>query len=115
MDDCIFCRIAQGKTQTEFVDESNHFVAFLDIRPHAPGHTLIVPKKHYATLLDIPSNLGEELLSFTKHIAGSLLETKQGDGFNVVMNNLPPAGQIVMHAHIHLIPRKEQDGLKSIG
>lgn len=115
MTDCIFCQIARGETNTEFVDESNNFVAIFDIHPKTEGHTLIIPKKHFVTLLDIPSSLGEELLSFTKHVSSLLLEKKYGDGFNILMNNLPPAGQIVMHAHLHVIPRKDQDGLNTVG
>ncbi len=115
MEECIFCKIAQGEIKSEIVDESNNFLAIYDIRPKVPGHVLIISKNHYVTLLDIPSKLGEELLSFTKHIASMLLEKKLGDGFNLLMNNLPPAGQIVMHAHLHVLPRKEQDGLETVG
>lgn len=112
--DCIFCKIAKKETKTEIVKESNNFIAFRDINPVAEGHTLVVPKKHFVTLLDIPNKLGEELLQFVKQIALELLEEKAGDGFNVLMNNLEPAGQIVKHAHIHVIPRKEKDGLRII-
>lgn len=104
----------QGIIPATVVDSSNSFVAFLDAHPKAQGHTLIVPKEHYVTLLDVPSKLGNELLEFTKKVAGRLLEEKKGDGFNVVMNNLSCAGQVVMHAHLHLIPRSEGDGLKMI-
>lgn len=111
---CVFCKILEKEIPADIVDESNNFIAIKDIHPKAPGHTLILPKKHFVTLLDLPNKLGEELLSFTKHVASGLLEAKYGDGFNVVMNNLPAAGQIVMHAHLHLIPRKESDGLAMI-
>ncbi len=114
MVECVFCKIVQGAIPAKLVDSSNSFIAFLDAHPKTQGHTLIVPKEHYVTLLDIPSRLGEELLHFTKKVAGSLLEEKKGDGFNVVMNNLTCAGQVVMHAHLHLIPRNEGDGLKMI-
>lgn len=114
MTNCIFCKIARGEVQATMVDSSNSFVAFLDAHPRTPGHTLIVPKEHYVTLLDIPSKLGNELLGFTKKVAGSLLEEKKGNGFNVVMNNLSCADQVVMHAHLHLIPRNEGDGLRTI-
>lgn len=113
--ECIFCDIASGKIKADIVDESDHFIAFKDIRPRTPGHTLIIPKQHFVTLLDIPNKLGEELLSFAKHVSGTLLDKKFGDGFNVLMNNLPAAGQIVMHAHIHVIPRKENDSVETIG
>ncbi|MBX4196396.1 HIT family protein [Candidatus Pacearchaeota archaeon] len=114
MKDCIFCTIAQRKIKAEFVNESNQFIAIRDAHPKAEGHTLIIPKKHFVTLLDMPHKLGEELLSFTKEVVSSLLDAKLGDGFNIIMNNLEPAGQVVKHAHIHVIPRKEGDGLKMI-
>jgi len=110
--DCIFCKIAKGEIKSEFIRESNNFVAFRDINPVTEGHMLVVPKKHFVTLLDIPNKLGEELLKFTKDVASDLLDKKLGDGFNIIMNNLEPAGQLVMHAHIHLIPRKEKDGIR---
>ena len=112
--DCIFCKIARSEIPAQKVGESNNFLAFLDAHPKTDGHTLIIPKKHFVTLLDISNTLGEELLKFTKEIASKLLEEKKGDGFNLVMNNLEPAGQVVKHAHIHVIPRKEGDGLMMI-
>lgn len=112
--ECIFCRIANGEVKNEMVMVSNNFFAIEDIKPVSEGHILIIPKKHYVTLLDLPDNLGEELLKFTKSIASMILEKKMGDGFNIIMNNLEPAGQIVKHAHLHIISRKEGDGLKSL-
>ncbi len=110
--DCVFCKIIKGKIKSERIDESNNFIAIKDTRPRAEGHTLVISKKHFATLLDIPNNMGNEMLEFTKKVAGKLLDEKYGDGFNVLMNNLSVAGQIVMHAHLHIIPRKEGDGLR---
>jgi len=75
------------------------------------GHILIIPNKHFVTLLDIPDKLGNELLEFTKKVAGDIMDHKIGDGFNILMNNLECAGQVVFHAHIHVLPRKEEDGL----
>lgn len=111
--ECIFCKIAKREIISEIIlHESDNFIAIHDINPAAEGHTLIVPKKHFVTLLDIPNKLGEEMLEFCKKVASNLIEKKLGDGFNVIMNNLEPAGQFVMHAHIHVIPRKEGDGLR---
>ena len=62
--------------------------------------------------IPIPSLFGEDLIKFVKKVASELLDDKYGDGFNLVMNNLAVAGQVVMHAHIHVIPRKENDGLR---
>lgn len=112
--ECVFCKIAQGKIKAEIVKSSNNFIAIFDARPAVKGHMLIIPKKHLVTLLDINNTLGEELLKFTKEAASFLLEEKYGDGFNILMNNLEPAGQVVRHAHIHVIPRKEGDGLRMI-
>lgn len=110
--DCIFCKIIAGEIASERVLESNSFIAIYDIKPKNPGHLLVIPKNHYVTLLDIPDKIGQELLEFTKKAAGHLLDKKYGNGFNVLMNNLEVAGQEVMHAHIHVIPRKEDDGLR---
>jgi len=110
--ECVFCKIARGEIKAEKIAESNNFFAVKDIHPVAEGHLLVIPKRHFVTLLDIPDNLGEELLNFLKKISSDLLEKKLGNGFNIVMNNLEPAGQFVMHAHIHVIPRKEGDGIR---
>ena len=114
MKDCIFCKIARGEIKAEFVAETNSFFAIRDAHPKAEGHTLVIPKKHFVTLLDLPNKLGAEMLTITKKVASDLLEKKLGDGFNILMNNLEPAGQIVKHGHIHVIPRKEGDKLKII-
>ncbi len=111
---CIFCKIAKKEFHTEFKAETNNFIAILDKNQKAPGHTLIIPKKHYVTFLDIPSTLSQEMHKLIQKISSEILEKKQGDGFNIIMNNLSPAGQVVMHAHIHIIPRKESDNLKMI-
>lgn len=110
--ECIFCKIVKKEISSEIVGESNSFIAFRDTHPKADGHTLIVPKQHWVTLLDIPNKYGAVLLEFVKKIASELMDERYGDGFNVVMNNLECAGQVVKHAHIHIIPRKEGDGLR---
>lgn len=112
--DCIFCKIAKKEISTKFIEETDNFIAILDANPKTPGHTLIIPKKHYVTILDVPSTLAQEMHKLVQKISSRILETKQGDGFNIIMNNLPSAGQIVSHAHIHIIPRKEEDGLKPL-
>lgn len=112
--DCIFCKIAKGDTDQKMIFQSNSFFAINDIRPTVKGHMLVIPKNHFVTILDIPDKLGNELLSFTKKVANSLLDEKFGDGFNIVMNNLAVAGQVVMHAHLHLIPRNNEDGIRCL-
>ena len=114
-DDCVFCKIARREIKAEFIAETNNFFAIRDAYPKTRGHSLVIPKKHFVTLLDLPNKLGEEMLTITKKVSSDLLEKKFGDGFNVLMNNLDCAGQIVKHAHLHIIPRKEGDKLKVIG
>ena len=111
---CIFCKIARKDIKHERIAESDNFFAIRDIKPNAPGHTLVISKKHFVTLLDIPNKYGLELLEFVKKISSGILDKREGDGFNIIMNNLQCAGQAVMHAHIHVIPRKEGDGLRMI-
>src|SRR3989338_10993332 len=99
-DECVFCKIVRKELKSEIVAETNNFLAILDVHPVAVGHTLVLPKKHFVTLLDIPASLGEEMLTLCKQLSGAFLDNKLGDAFNVAMNNLPPAGQVVPHAHI---------------
>ncbi len=111
-DKCIFCKIVSGEIKSEIIKSSENFIAIKDINPVSEGHMLIVPKKHFVTLLDIPESLGGEMLEFTKEAASGLMEKKMGTGFNVIINNFPSAGQFVMHAHLHVIPRKDGDGIR---
>lgn len=107
--DCVFCKMARGELKVDFVKESNNFFAIRDANPLSEGHTLVIPKKHIVTLLDLPNNLAEEMNKMIKEVASDLMDEKLGDGFNVIMNNLEPAGQLVMHLHAHVVPRKEGD------
>ena len=111
--ECVFCKIV-ADPNTKTIYESKNFVAFPDINPLVKGHTLVVPKNHFVTLVDLPESLGSELLDVIKKVFD--LSTREGaEGFNVVMNNFPVAGQFVMHAHLHVLPRRKGDGLKVIG
>lgn len=109
---CVFCKIARGEINSEKIFDSDNFFAIMDINPVSEGHALVIPKKHFVTLLDVPNNLGNEMLKMIKDVSGKLMDDKLGDGFNLVMNNLEVAGQEVMHAHVHVIPRKEDDDVK---
>ena len=112
--DCIFCNIATGKIPSKKIYDDDNFFAILDIHPKAEGHTLIVPKKHYKTLLDMPASLGNELMDTIKKVSLDLIEKKQAEGVNVCSNIGASAGQAVHHAHVHVIPRKKGDGLKNL-
>lgn len=111
-EDCIFCKIAKKEIKVNIIYEDDNFIAFPDANPRAEGHTLIITKKHYQTILDMPSTLGNEMLDAIKSIAIDLIKQGKAEGFNTIINSCEPAGQVVHHAHIHIIPRKKGDGLK---
>jgi len=112
MKDCIFCQIVQDKIPCARVYETENVLAFLDISPVAKGHTLVIPKKHLVNVLDLPAGLAPELQEVLQKVGHGLLNGVKADGFNLGMNNFEAAGQLVMHAHYHLIPRFAGDGLK---
>jgi histidine triad (HIT) family protein len=111
-DDCIFCKIVRNEIPSSNIYTNDKVIAFLDVNPVNKGHVLIVPKDHYETLLDIPDNIVKELLVIAKKIGKSARKALKADGFNIGMNNFPAAGQVVFHAHLHIIPRFENDGLQ---
>ena len=111
MNDCVFCKIAKKDIKVDIVDESKNFLAFPDKNPMTKGHTLIIPKEHYFTLMDIPKKLGNEMLELVQKVAGKRL-SEGSRGFNILVRNGEDAGQEVPHAHIHIIPRKSGDGVK---
>lgn len=111
-EDCIFCKIVKGEIPSAKIYEDKEFFAFLDIAPVNPGHTLIVPKLHCENLLDFPKAEETDLMEFIKKVAGAVMKATKADGFNLGMNNGGAAGQVVKHAHFHIIPRYSGDGLK---
>jgi histidine triad (HIT) family protein len=112
MRDCIFCRIAAGETPAERILETPGVLAFLDIAPVNYGHTLVIPKAHYPNLLELPDALWTEMGQVCRRVAQALRETLSAQGFNIGMNNFEAAGQAVFHAHLHVIPRYQTDGLQ---
>lgn len=109
-DDCIFCKIIRGEISSTKVNESENFIAILDVAPQVEKHTLVIPKKHCTTILDLEKNLSEEFLTFTKETSKKLMNKTKSQGFNLVVNTFRPAGQIVDHFHAHILPRKKDDG-----
>lgn len=107
---CKFCLIAHGQDPSYIVLEDRHSLAFLDYRPLFPGHTLLIPKQHYETLLDIPSALIEPLFTNVQLIARALEVGLGAQGSFIAINNR--VSQSVPHLHIHIVPRRRKDGLK---
>lgn len=84
-------------------------MAFLDINPRAKGHTLIIPKKHYGSLLDMPEDEVYGLFNMAKITAKKVCSRLGASGFNLFMNNGPSAGQVIPHVHVHIMPRFDYD------
>ena len=112
MSDCLFCKIAKEEVSCSKVWENDKIVAFLDLYPVNKGHVLVIPKEHYETILDVPDDLLQELILVVKKLSKVVKDAMGAGGFNVGMNNYKVAGQIIPHAHFHIIPRFEDDGLK---
>ncbi len=111
-DDCIFCKIIAGKIPGSKVYEDAHVIAFLDINPVHPGHTLVVPKHHSVNLFDMPADDIIHVFQAAQKVAAGIKKATNAGGVNLTMNNERAAGQVVFHSHIHLVPRFERDGLK---
>lgn len=110
MDNCIFCKLANGVFPTRTVYEDESFRVILDLGPATKGHALILPKSHAANLYELPDDVAAKVLPLAKKIATQMKEKLGCDGLNLVQNNGEVAGQTVMHFHLHLIPRYEGDG-----
>lgn len=107
---CIFCQIAAGQAPAERLLETDRVLAFLDIAPVNYGHTLVIPKQHFETFLELPDDLWLEMGQVSRKLARALQKKLFARGFNLMMNNQPAAGQVVFHAHLHVIPRYFDDG-----
>lgn len=108
--DCIFCSIIKGKIPCSKVYEDSDFIAFLDINPGNKGHCLVLPKRHYEDYCSMQDELLGRLAVAVKKVAKAVKAAMKADGYNLIMNNGRSAGQEVMHAHIHIIPRYDNDG-----
>lgn len=112
MDECIFCKIVAGEIPSHKIYEDDDLIAMLDIMPVHPGHTLVIPKKHFANILETPEDLSCKILELAKKIGKKVVEEFGADGVNITNNTHPAAGQSVPHVHFHIIPRYENDGLQ---
>jgi histidine triad (HIT) family protein len=107
---CLFCRIVAGEVAARIVLDDDLTLGFLDHRPLFPGHTLVVPRDHHETLLDLPEELVGPLFARARRVAGAM-ETELGAaGSFVAVNNR--ISQSVPHLHVHVAPRNPKDGLR---
>lgn len=111
MENCIFCKIANGEIPSATLYEDEDFRVILDLGPASKGHALILPKTHAANIYEISDEIAAKAMVLAKKMASKLTEVLNCDGFNIVQNNGEAAGQTVFHFHMHLIPRYKNDGV----
>jgi histidine triad (HIT) family protein len=108
---CPFCAIAQGEQEAaHVVHESEDVVAFLDHRPVFVGHTLVVPRDHIDTLLDLPAERIGPYFAEVQRVTAAVTKALDAHGSFVAMNNV--VSQSVPHLHTHVVPRRRKDGLR---
>jgi len=110
--DCVFCAIAEGKTPAEVVFEDGETLAFMDINPANPGHTLVIPKQHIRDIYELDEQTAAAVMRTTVHVARAIRKALQPDGMNLVQSNERAGGQVIFHFHMHIIPRWHGDGLR---
>ncbi len=99
MSDCIFCKIAQHQIPVTAIHEDDLSLAFADLNPQAPTHLLLIPKRHFANVIDVPA----ELLGHLLHEAAGIARANLPGGFRIVINTGPDGGQTVEHLHLHIL------------
>lgn len=110
MQDCIFCKIIRGEIPSHKIYEDESVLVFLDINPINPGHTLVIPKRHYENILDTPPDILCKLITTIQTVAPAVLVAVGTDSFHLDINNGATAGQVVFHTHFHIMPRFIDDG-----
>lgn len=108
---CIFCRIIKGELPSFKIYEDAYSLAFLDIHPVSNGHTLVIPKVHERNIFEVSAESWAHVQETVRTVAAALESATAANGINLMMNNREHAGQVVDHAHVHLVPRFKGDGL----
>lgn len=106
---CIFCDIIEGKIPSKKVYEDDDILAILDISQTTKGHTLVMPKKHYDNLLNMPMKEYGLLMEKVQMIASEVVKNMNANGCNILINTNEVAGQTVKHTHVHIIPRYDEN------
>jgi histidine triad (HIT) family protein len=107
---CVFCDIVAGEVAAEFVWRGEDAVAFLDKRPLFPGHVLLIPARHIATLGDLPAEQTGPLFQMVQKLESAVERALDAEGTFIAVNNR--VSQSIPHLHIHIVPRRKGDGLK---
>lgn len=107
MEDCIFCKIVKGELESEIIFRGENFLVINDANPVAEGHCLVISKKHFENIFDVPSSLGGELIKIIREQGKRLIDEGLAEGIKIVNNNGDASGQVVKHFHVHIIPEKK--------
>lgn len=110
MNGCLFCKIGKKEIAAEVVFENDVALAFLDILPKAPGHTMVIPKHHAQNISELPDELVGPFFQTIKTVVAHIDRALSPDGFTLGINHGKASGQEVQHLHIHIIPRWHGDG-----
>ncbi|WP_305093902.1 HIT family protein [Prescottella sp. R16] len=111
MSHCVFCAVIAGEAESSVVYDDAHTIAFMDIRPFTPGHLLVVPKTHAASLSELDPDDGGRLFRVGQQVAAALRDSAvEAEGVNFFLADGVAAGQEVFHVHLHVVPRTAGDG-----
>ncbi|MBI3035407.1 HIT domain-containing protein [Candidatus Woesearchaeota archaeon] len=111
---CIFCQIVAGKVQSKKIYEDEKVIALLDINPSNPGHVLLLTKEHYSIMPQIPDDELAHVFMAVKSLSNAMLRSIDAQGTNIIVANGIAAGQRAQHFMVHVIPRKENDGINFV-
>ncbi|MBM3895896.1 MAG: HIT family protein [Thaumarchaeota archaeon] len=110
--DCIFCKIADGKIPARIILESNKSLAFLDAFPLASGHSLVIPKKHYEKIQQMPADENYDLFNLVQQVTEKIDALTNAE--LIAVHNGKESGQEIPHVHVHIIPRSAGDGAGAV-
>lgn len=111
MNDCLFCKIIKGEIPCYKIYEDDNTLAFLDIAKDVDGHTLVIPKKHFSSILDCDEETLNHLMKTVQMISNHYINDCGFSGINLINNNGSSAEQAIPHLHVHIIPRLENDNI----
>lgn len=110
--DCIFCKIVKKELPSELIYEDAHYLVILNIYPISTGHALVIPKAHSQDILEMGTKERAGILDIVAKVAPAIMKGVHAQAFNLGANTGKAAGQAIFHTHLHIIPRKQGDGLK---
>ena len=111
-EDCIFCKIIKGEIPSKKYYEDDNFLAIFDINPISEGHLVVLSKNHYSNTEEMPKEEWQKLCVLARNLAEKHTKEIKVDGYNFLINQGDAASKIAHRPHIHIIPRRFDDGLK---